>query len=219
MSRRRRLPATIRPVPAVVLGLDTAKRSGAAIVCRREDWQRVCDEQARAVGVAPDYSGESSDPLKVLSAESLGDRPEDIMAVVRSAQLQARTIGLPLIVVHETPAGDTRQRNKFGSRVPMYAGLGAAWGAWRTCLRLAEHPDSRMLSVTTGEWRARVYGHSRMSTETAKLYAQSLCRARWSLELDADAAEAVCIAVWAFHSGHVAERIPKRVARAHGLGA
>lgn len=127
-----------------------------------------------------------------------------------------------LVVVAETwrvPApkpGEARpgeKRRPFGAQTA--AGLGANWGRWLAELERAAIRASSIIRVDTGTWRARVLGYpKRRPTEAWKRAALARASTVTSAELAHDAAEAVCIALWAQIAGEVGLALPAATLRA-----
>jgi hypothetical protein len=141
---------------------------------------------------------------------------------VSGALSAARDLQRVLVVVAETwripkqPEGEAgRKRRAFGAQTA--AGLGASWGLWLAELERAGIRPSSVMRVDTGTWRARVIGGSRFrSTTEWKRAAQFRARALFatSHELEDDAAEATCIALWAERAGELGLALPAATLRA-----
>jgi hypothetical protein len=123
------------------------------------------------------------------------------------AMSEAREWGLPLMVVAEkwTPGG------RFAGARTM-AGLGASWGLWLAALEDAGIPKARIIRVHTQTWRAATIGGGR-GIDTQEWKRRARVRASQEAGLlveDDNAADAICIGLWAIRSGEVGAKMPKR---------
>jgi hypothetical protein len=125
--------------------------------------------------------------------------------IVDIAHNEARARGLNLMVAIERWRGG----GKWGTK--SIAGTGAAFGVWKDTLLRAGYPASRIVIVYPTEWRGRVYGFAggRDSKEWKRI-AITYVEARFDLVLEADEAEAVCIALWMRGAEKVQRKAPKR---------
>ena len=98
------------------------------------------------------------------------------------------------------------------------SGLGAQWGKWAECLDIHGHPKTRIVRVYQSTWRARVIGgRVARKGEQWKRLAQARAHAVTGWELPSDAAEALCIGLWAQYAPEVGRALGKRYRRACGL--
>lgn len=175
------IPQAFAPHDALILAIDPGKAAGAAII-------------------------DSGRPgITVVLAEAV--KPGDEADIVDLAMTRARAEGRVLMVVREKwQAGGHRMTPS------MLAGLGAAWGRWEAALLASGYPLSRVVRVYPSTWKARTIGaprgdKSQASKTRAKYFAERLLGK--PLESH-DAADAVCIGVWASRAVEVGEKIPKR---------
>lgn len=180
MTRRRPLPPVFEVARCVVLAIDPGREGGAAV------WA----------------------PSGFALAERV--KPGGESRIVESALRIAEAEELPLMVVGETwtfggRGGDPRATGA------MRAGLAARWGRWEGALLAAGVPARRVLRVNVRTWQARILGappHAK--SEQRKAAAERVARDVARLDVTGDAADAVCIALWAARAGEVLDRIPKR---------
>lgn len=113
--------------------------------------------------------------------------------VVAAALRTAEANGLRLVTVLEDHSGFAMSRGNLSmaSRI----GLGAARGWWEQALE--ERGVSDVHTVEPRVWRKAVLGLGNVKSEQAKAAAVLHARAVTGQVLPDDAAEAVCIALWA----------------------
>lgn len=194
------------PWPCVLLAIDPGKVSGVAIVLSRPGGMKLL--QARVVDL---------------------HRDRGVEVAVENAVLASREHDLPLVLVLE-------DWGRGGPRgLAQWVGLGEARGPWRRefLIRAGEEADlvkSRVVLATQSRWRSRVVPETGategekwrpFTPEEWKAAAREAAQRHF---LDAyvpplDAAEAVCVAVYAARSDEVLSKIPKRVLDAHGVSA
>lgn len=177
----------------LVLGVDPAARSGWALR----------GPAAPLAGRKP--SPESTGLLAHGTTTRSRKGARATVEAVRLASDLAHSFGVPLVVVGERWVGDWSAEHG-GTNTRTIAGLGASWGRWEAVLDLEGVVRRRVLRVDQPEWRRAIHGApARRRSESWKRAAIQWCRLRHGVELDADTAEAVCIAEWAMLSPKVAE--------------
>lgn len=154
----------------IVMGIDQARSSGYGI--------------ALALAVPTLH--------EVGTAKTAQHRAEVVQAALALAALHA----VPLHVVFEDHSGIPASHGR-GS--PTLLGMGAARGRWEECLALAGVPAARYAHRVAPEiWRRAVLGlSSAASTDRAKATAVTYACAILGQTVEHDAAEALCITVWA----------------------
>lgn len=198
MTRRRkpRLPTYPTPLPCALLAVDPGYVSGWAIM----------------------RAGHLLDFGEVDAFD-----PEALSVVVRQALRAAHEAGVPLVMVREEwGTGGARGLAQWG-------GLFAARKVWDATLeRLRDTHDQVATPKTMGAhistWRSRVLGTSRVSKAEAKRLALVQARRRFPTQTcsgladeNHNAAEAICIGVYAQHAGELGKLLPKRWLKSHGL--
>lgn len=181
----------------VVLGIDPGSAAGYAIVSPTKSTVFGPDERARVVSYTVHESGAAK------------PTPE----VFERARACAHGLGLPLMIAGEKWHAGSKRDDPTMTPATV-AGLGAAWGRWDMCRDIAKIPESRVVRCFPEEWRGRVFGaegrqryvKSAEWKRRAKHYVFTL----FARTCGSDEAEAICIAIWALHSGRVGEKIPKR---------
>lgn len=192
MNRRKRLPATLEPNRCAILAVDPGTDGGAAV------WLP---------------GAEASHPNGF--ALWMASRPGDESRIVESASRIAEAAGLPIVVVAETWTFGGKRTDPRATGA-MRAKLSERWGMWLGALLAAGIPERRVVRVNSRTWQARILGAgwgvgSSELKARARRRAVQLVSERLASEalFSDDAADAVCIAWWARHSGEVAAVLPK----------
>ena len=169
--------------PTVVLGVDQAACSGAAIHAGgrvvASGVTRNARERREAVTLALGLAGDPRGLLVVL--EDHGKMP-----LTRLAQFSAET-------------GEPPSRN-----ADVIVGMGDARGRWREQLELAGVPLNHFLLVEPRTWRQAVFGRGAhaLGTDAAKALAlQWASQVRGERVADDNEAEAIAIATWGARNG------------------
>jgi hypothetical protein len=180
-------PASYTPHRAVILGIDSAKRSGWGVL--------------KSTG----RLGERSQLL--CHGES-----EDLLAwryAVQRARDAERIDNLPLIVVMETWTTGGRTDRRMGPSTLI--GLGESRGHWKELLKRFGHPRRRIIQVNVMTWRSDLFGGPMNRTsEQWKSEARRYVEGLFKITVGPDEAEGICIAVWGSQAGHVGALLPKR---------
>jgi len=149
------------------------------------------------------------DPGKASGAAVLGGRSllrawegcatrEQRYAVCAWAADEAEERGLPLVAVVES----WNPHGKWG--FDAIVGLAESAGRWLDAIESVS--PAAIVRVESAEWRRALFGGGpNRKTEVWKALAQTLVEARFGATLAPNAAEAVCIGVWATHAQRVSE--------------
>jgi hypothetical protein len=179
-----------RNVPAVVLAVDTARRSGHATgIEGKRIGSGACDIYSPIVD-------------------------EVVLAALNVADNHA----LPAVLVLERTVHYTGKGQRRGAGAGV--GLGAAIGVWKSAWVRNGGVKSRVVTVAPNVWRPRVLGHGmgQASREDARVAELQYARAvTGRYDVDADEAAAICILAWAWRAPEVLKVLPKRVLKAAGL--
>lgn len=158
----------------ILLAVDQAATSGFAIGL-------LAGVQARAITVG--------------TARSAAERGKAIETAIALTRVQNETLA-DIHVIFEDH-GDFYFGKGNGS-VPSLLGLGAARGRWLEQLELAGVKKGKVCKVATKDWRRAVLGLAgNASAERAKSAAVTHARAVIGQDVEHDAAEALCILLWA----------------------
>lgn len=130
--------------------------------------------------------------------------PEFRRLWVESAVRTAEVRGAHLMVVYE----------RFFGKPHTIRGAAKQVGRWLHVLEECGVRDTRMREVAVHQWRLDVHGHNRrIGTDAWKRLARQWCQARYGLDIEHDAAEAACLAVWGLSAQQVLTHVPKRARR------
>lgn len=195
-ARARRLPTATRPWPIVILAIDPGATSGWCVLVP-EAQNRTAPRVEAGIATTATHR----DAVVRLGLAFANERDRDLIVVAETWKIPKPQPG--------------EKRRAFGAQTA--AGLGASWGRWLADLERAGIRPRSVMRVDTGTWRARVIGGSRArSTADWKRAAQFRARALFatSHDLEDDAAEAACIALWAERAGEVGLALPATTLRA-----
>jgi hypothetical protein len=130
---------------------------------------------------------------------AFGDRP---LEVARCVIAHAKSRDLPAILVCERP---------FAASLQTAAGMGAAFGAWKSAWFASGAVKARIVRVYPSTWRAKVLGRGWGNKPRDMTRAEEVRRAE-AVRGDCgnDEAAAILIGVWACRAGEVLAKLPKR---------
>lgn len=213
VTAKKKFQTTAEEIPAVILGIDSAKISGWSIIVPSSHVPKLVP---KGIDVAAEF-WEKPKFLHVrrgLYRWGTARSGEDRAAAIAEAQSVASLVGLPLIVVLETWKGGKRKTPKgYAPLTPeTFVGMGAEQGKWMSKLEDAGHPAQRTHKLDLGTWRKQTFGAPAFRTKaTWKRNAVSLIKARYDVAMTDDEAESACIALVAQRWGKAFESLPKKI--------
>lgn len=174
---------TLQPFKAVILAIDPGKQGGACIRAGTE---------IRTAGQV---------------------RPGEESRWVESALRIAEETGLSLVVVAETWTFGGKGKDPHAT-ASMRMGLCERWGMWKGALLAAGVSESRVVRVNARSWQGKLLACGFGATsEKLKDAAEKRVGRLYGLELNGDAADAVCLSDYAMRLESVAEIAARKMRR------